>query len=71
MIDPNDRIKFEWLDAHSERDRHIRTGIRVVLVVAFAVFIALVILLLRTPQQNKEALQQNKEALFWRFARFR
>ena len=50
MIDPNDRFKFEWLDAHSERDRHIRTGIRVVLVMAFVVFIALVILLLRTPQ---------------------
>ena len=50
MIDPNDRFKFEWLDAHSERDRNIRTGIRVVLVVAFVVFIALVILLLRTPQ---------------------
>jgi len=47
MIDSNDRFKFEWLDARSERDRHIRTGIHVVLVVAFVVFAALVFLLLR------------------------
>lgn len=46
MIDNNDRFKFEWLDARSERDRHIRTGIRVVLIAAFATFTALAVLLL-------------------------
>ena len=46
MTDPNDRFKFEWLDRHSQRDRHIRTGIRVVLVVAFVLFAALAALLL-------------------------
>ena len=48
MIDSNDRFKFEWLDNHSERDRHIRTGIRVVLVVAFVLFALLALLMLRS-----------------------
>lgn len=48
MIDSNDRFKFEWLDDRSERDRHIRTGIRVVLVVAFVLFAVLALLMLRS-----------------------
>lgn len=47
MIDKNDRFKFEWLDDRSERDRNIRTGIRVVLVAAFLLFTVLCVLLLR------------------------
>ena len=46
MIDSNDRFKFEWLDAHSKRDCHIRTGIHVVMAVAFMLFAVLTFLLL-------------------------
>lgn len=50
MIDRNDRTKFEWLDPHSTQDGYVRTGIRVVVVSAFALFVLLALLLLRSPQ---------------------
>ncbi len=50
MIDPNDRFKFEWLDPRRKSDRTFFTGMTVAVAMAFAAFIVLGFLFLRSPK---------------------